>query len=111
MQVDSFNWYSGEVVFWELFRISEGEALTAQVDDLTEDLALVRYPGEISLDVGWYPECSADGSFRVQVVRGASWNEPLFQAEHKTLEGLDAGIRAAIDVARRAGKAESATSR
>lgn len=96
MRPDQIDWDSGEVVFWGLGFLVPLKPLADQIDDLKEDLAQVRYAGDVVLDIGWYPEFSEEGEFVVRVVRESHWDEPLFLEAHKTVDGLLKCLKEAI---------------
>ena len=58
----------GRVVY-EKFTLADEQAWGEQIDDLNEDLLQVEYPGDILLDLGWYPAFSRKGQFQVRVIR------------------------------------------
>ena len=87
MLAGEFDWGSGKVVEWKLSNLDEARPLTAQVDELMEDMAGVTYAGGV-IDVGWYPEGSPDGSFTVHVVRGSDWESPIMKRRCKSMRAL-----------------------
>lgn len=93
------DWKSGHVVYWGLDFLDPFKPLVDQLDDLKEDLAQITY-GDRVLDIGWYPEFSAEGEFVVRVVRGTDWDNPLFQESRHTVEDLLPCLKAAITVAK-----------
>lgn len=96
MNKESFDWKSGNVVFWDLDRINELIPLSEQIDDLKEDLAQIAFPGGIVLDLGWYPSFDPRGQFRVTIVQDGVWERPVFQAGAKDLRSLKHQICLAI---------------
>jgi hypothetical protein len=107
MKQEDIDWGCGHVTFWDLLGIDERVQLTAQVDELKEDLAQVAYPDGVLLDVGWYPEFSADGAFRVSVVRADDWDEPLFVERCQSVAQLKNALRTAVAVADAQGGAQA----
>lgn len=103
MRPEQVDWRSGKVAFWNMDFLDLLKPLMDQVADLKEDLAQVRYEGGILVDIGWYPEFSGDGEFSVRVVQEADWDEPLFQEEHRSLDGLLACLAKAVLIAEAAG--------
>jgi hypothetical protein len=115
MNADEMDWGGGEVTFWDLEFLEAHRPPVLQLEGLKEDLAQVGYglttpvderPSQyaVVLDVGWYPEFSAVGRFRVVVVREGNWGEPLFSQASDTFEGLLGCLKAAVSVA--TGRAE-----
>jgi hypothetical protein len=98
MQPSDIDWKSGRVTYWTL-EVDGTRPLTAQLDQLTEDLVQVSYPGGIVLDVGWYPDCAAQGEFAVYVVHRDDWQQPFFHERARTIAALVELVRAAVLVA------------
>lgn len=77
----------GQVTFYDL-NLRCDLPLEQQLSELKEDLLQVDYLGRYLIDVGWYPEFSADGCFRVMVIEGHDWAKPVGEATCKTLPDL-----------------------
>jgi hypothetical protein len=104
MKIEDFDWRAGRVEYWTLDRIGGDDAPADHRRwDLKEDLALVRFPGEVCLDIGWYPQGSPDGRFVMLVVRDEDWCTPLMRSEHATAKDLATALPDAIAFADRAG--------
>lgn len=99
MQARDIEWRSGTVAHWDLSSIDEGRELDAQVKELKEDLAQVQYPGDVVIDVGWYPEFSIKGAFVVTVVEHGRWDAPLMKERCRTTAQLRDLLRKAVSVA------------
>ena len=48
--------------------------------DLDQDLVLVELPGQVFIDVSWYPEHEIPGHFYVTVFERNKWDAPLNKA-------------------------------
>ena len=99
MRPSEIDWRSGKVVFWDLGSVDLQRPLREQVSELKEDLAQVEFPGRILIDVGWYPEFSIKGAFRISVVRNSNWDEPLLQEACPSGTVLVASLKKAIALA------------
>ncbi len=99
MSPDDFDWQAGEILHWDLTPVDAQLPLRDQLEHLKEDLAQVRYPSCVVLDIGWYPECSDSGVFQVMVVRDENWDAPLFQKAASTPAQLRETLREGIAVA------------
>lgn len=99
MEPTHFNLRSGKVRFWVLDRLDDSKPLTSNLQELTEDLVQVSFGAQVLLDVGWYPECSASGSFVVAVVENGDWDAPIFRAEAATLAELVGAVESGARVA------------
>jgi len=58
--------------------------------DLDQDLVLVELPGQIFIDVSWYPENDPHGHFYVTVFEQNRWDAPFAEAR------ADSAIKAAF---------------
>ncbi|HEY2732731.1 MAG TPA: hypothetical protein VGI70_02040 [Polyangiales bacterium] len=99
MTSDSIDWATGRVSFWGLERVDERAPLLEQSSELREDLAQVRYPNAVVLDVGFYPAFSDRGSFVVSVVQADDWDAPLFKQHGQTIDSLFDALRRAVNAA------------
>ncbi|MEZ4361925.1 MAG: hypothetical protein R3B48_17170 [Kofleriaceae bacterium] len=99
MKPDDIDWGPGEVVHWSLEKFDADRSLQEQLDELREDLAQVRFDEHTLLDLGWYPECDADGAFVVTVVRNEDWDEPVFREAAKAVPSLHSALARAVSVA------------
>lgn len=100
MKSSEFDWGNGKVVYWEI-NLPEDADLRAELDTLKEDLIQVEYGEELILDVGWYPEFSANGRFVVTLCRRQDWDSPILRGECRELPSLRRMISEAIVVARK----------
>jgi len=78
------------------FHVDPGLPLLGQLGALKEDLLQWRLPGDKVLDVGWYPEFDASGSFRILLIDGTDWDVPLFSAQAHSLAQLQEQLRLAV---------------
>ena len=95
---DSIDFSPGRVVYDE-FIIDDGRAWVEQVDRLDEDLLQVAFPGDVVLDLGWYPAFSREGQFQVRVIRHFDWDAPIFYAEVTSIDILRSVLEAARQTA------------
>jgi hypothetical protein len=89
------NFSPGRVVYEE-FTLDDKKTWVEQIDQLNEDLLQVEFPGDIVLDVGWYPAFNHKGQFQVRVIRDYNWDAPIFYAEVTKMDVL----RSVVDAAR-----------
>lgn len=99
MKSEDIDWKSGKVVYWDMETIDPAKPAAEQLDELKEDLAQISFADDRLLDIGWYPEFSADGSFRVTVIRDANWQEPLWEKRYRTVQELLTGLADALAAA------------
>lgn len=95
---DSMDFSPGRVVYEE-FTIDDGRESVEQVDRLNEDLLQVEFPGDVVLDLGWYPAFRREGQFQVRVIRHFNWDAPIFYAEVKGMDVLLSVLEAARQTA------------
>lgn len=75
--------------------------LVDQLSELKEDLVQVCFPGELLIDIGWYPEFSEEGAFLVTVVKGMDWERIIMLERSTTIRGLMTSLKKAIDLSNR----------
>lgn len=51
------------------FDYDDKKSLLDQIDILKEDIIQVQYTNGLIIDVGWYPEFSINGSFKVYIIK------------------------------------------
>jgi len=73
---------------------------------LREDLVQFVLDRGTIVDVGWYPELSTDGCFKVFVVVDQDWTTPKRVAECGTLAELERVFRECLDWAKALEKAK-----
>ncbi|KXS42102.1 hypothetical protein HWN40_04620 [Methanolobus zinderi] len=69
--------------------------------DLDEDLFQVNYDIEdirYTIDVGWYPAFSLDGSFRIVVVKNCNWEDFLYDKRTRDYEQLHRYMEECVDI-------------
>jgi HEAT repeats len=60
---------------------------------LTEDLLQVTQPTTgLTLDLGWFPEASPNGQFRLVVIRGTEWAAPLVEFRTQSVDDVTARL-------------------
>jgi hypothetical protein len=96
VKANEIDWQSGRVVFWDMDSIDPDRPLANQLSELKEDLVQVIFPGDLLIDVGWYPEFSEEGAFLVTVVNEMDWDEPLMQERCTTMRELKTSLIKAI---------------
>jgi hypothetical protein len=95
---DAIDWKNGRVTFWDLDAVDPDSPLGDR-DALKEDLAQIVYPADVLIDVGWYPEFSSKGSFRIFLIRGSNWDLPVTTASARTGRGLLRALNRAVRAA------------
>lgn len=80
------------VARWNELRELDPGALHSEDPDwelLTEDLLHLEHtPTGLVMDVGWYPEASPQGTFKLEVIRGSDWDQPLTTFRTRSLREL-----------------------
>ncbi len=98
MKPEDFDWKGGRVTHWTL-NADENVPIQSSLDELVEDLVQVHFGTDTILDVGWYPECSIEGAFRIVVIQSMKWDKPVWASKCRNFLELRAKIPEAIDVA------------
>jgi hypothetical protein len=98
MTPDQLDLRGGMVMHWSLEGLRPDLDLSAQEDELKEDLAQVEFSetGRV-LDVGWYG--GQRGKFVVAVVEAQDWEHPVFRQSTTAIGDLRKLIELAAAVA------------
>lgn len=94
---ENIDFYDGKIVYNE-FNISLNVEFDKQTDKLLEDLLQIKYDNDIIIDVGWYPEYDANGSFSIQVIKDYNWDEPILLKKSRSIEGMLSNLQKGIDM-------------
>lgn len=95
--MNNINFGKGKVVLNDL-DLKEDILLNEQVWSLKEDILQVEYGEDYILDVGFYPEFDIEkGEFRLVIVKGKYWDEPLFTKSTKSIKQLYLDLDEAIN--------------
>lgn len=94
--MQNINFGCGKVTYND-FDIELNIPIENQLYSLKEDLIQVDYDERYIIDIGWYPEFSLDGSFRIVAIENYDWGSPLFTYSCKTLEQLHSAIEESVD--------------
>lgn len=70
------------------FDVDENKPLEEQLELLKEDLLQVTYENNYTIDVGWYPEFKEEGSFKVYLIHGYDWEDPIRKISCRQLDTL-----------------------
>jgi hypothetical protein len=65
-------------------------------DELKEDLLQASFRLGQILDIGWYPEFSEQGAFRVSLISNRNWESPIYCETAKTWTDLYQAITNAL---------------
>lgn len=99
--IEGVDFRPGHVIYDEL-RLDQSRPLSQQRENLKEDLLQVEFPGGYLVDVGWYPEFSHEGAFRVLVIWGDDWSSPVWERQCSSISELRDALPAAVSQARTA---------
>ena len=88
MNYNKLNFYSGNLIYWDLDDLDLTKKFIHQIDILKEDLAQIAYPNNILLDLGWYPSFDATGSFVLTLIKDENWDTPIEKSELCNIEEL-----------------------
>lgn len=80
------------------FYVNKGMSLKEQVDLLKEDLFQISYKNDYIIDVGWYPEFSPEGNFRIVVVKDYNWDAVVIEKECKDFSSLEQIMKECVKI-------------
>lgn len=87
---------NGEILFDDISKINKSENIKLNLEDLKEDLFQVSFPSDLLIDIGWCPEFSADGCFKVVVISGCNWDAPVYSEKATSWYGLEVAFANAL---------------
>jgi hypothetical protein len=88
------------VVTFKNFDYDENKSLLEQLNILQEDMIQIDFFDRYILDIGWYPSWDKNGCFKLLVIEGEDWNEPLLALSSKNIDELKDKLKEAIDFCR-----------
>lgn len=95
--IDKLNVEGVRITFNNLDTICLDKPLSEQLYVLKEDLLQLEIGEDYLIDVGYYPEFSLDGEFKVLIIKGNDWSEPFRVKSCKTPELLIEYVQEAIN--------------
>ncbi|MEN5046906.1 hypothetical protein [Pseudomonas koreensis] len=95
MNTDKITSLGGKIIFDEISNLSNLE-ISLITDDLKEDLFQASFPSGQILDIGWYPELSKNGFFKVLLISNRDWGSPTYSETAKTWKSLEKALKNAL---------------
>ncbi|PTT32561.1 hypothetical protein [Pseudomonas sp. HMWF021] len=95
MNTDEITSLGGKIIFDEISKLSNLE-ISLIIDDLKEDLLQASFPSGQILDIGWYPEFSENGSFKILLISNRDWDSPTYSETAKTWKSLGKALKNAL---------------
>lgn len=96
MDIQKIIELGGVITFDDISHIDQSIDRSMIIDDLKEDLFQALFPHDQILDIGWYPEFSENGTFRISLIKAYDWEKPTFSDKAKTWEELHKAISNAL---------------
>lgn len=82
----------GKIIFDEISNLSNSK-ISLITDDLKEDLFQAAFPSGKIIDIGWYPEFSKNGSFKILLISNRDWGSPTYSETAKTWKSLEKALK------------------
>ena len=95
----SLDLKGGKITFDDLSLLKVDQDLSKQLNELKEDMLQIEYPDDVVLDIGWYPCFDIKGSFKVMVIKGTDWENPIYTSSAKDVDELKIEIISALSKA------------
>ena len=76
------------------FDVDEKYSLITQIDSLKEDLIQIQYSNDFIIDVGWYPEFSLSGCFKVFLLQSG---KTVFCKRCRSIKSLKKCLETFVD--------------
>lgn len=97
MNINKIIEYGGKITLDDLSQLNQTIDTSLIIDDLREDLFQATFPKDQIIDIGWYPEFSESGTFRVSLIKAHDWEHPAFSDEAKNWEELHKTLSIALE--------------
>lgn len=95
--LENINLRNARITFNDLIYLNTDIPLIEQLDNLKEDLLQIEVNQDFIVDVGFYPEFSSEGEFKVQLIKDYDWGSPILIGQCKEVPILAQLIQEAID--------------
>ncbi|MGG0940463.1 hypothetical protein ABHN11_31135 [Brevibacillus centrosporus] len=93
---EEMNVPNARITFNDLVHINPKVPLVEQLDNLKEDLFQAEVDKDFIVDVGYYPEFSPTGEFKVRLIKNYDWENPVWGESCKEIAWIPLLIQAAI---------------
>ncbi len=97
MTLRNIDFKSG-IIAYDDFNINPFVEYGKQIEQLSNDLLLVKYSEEYLIDVCWLPDCNPNGRFVVRLIKNEDWEKPIFRKETRNFERLEMKLQSCIDI-------------
>ncbi|MBV7498086.1 hypothetical protein ACIPLA_21505 [Pseudomonas sp. NPDC086112] len=87
----------GTISFDDISHINQLADTSMIVDELKEDLFQAVFPHNQLIDIGWHPEFSEKGTFRISLIKEYDWEHPVFSEKAKSWTELNKAISNALN--------------
>ncbi|WP_426237640.1 hypothetical protein [Pseudomonas sp. TWP3-2] len=88
MLINEIEKLDGTINFDDISQVDQSSEISLIVDELKEDLFQASLPFEQILDIGWYPEFSETGAFKVSLIEHLDWENPIHSEKAKNWTDL-----------------------
>src|SRR5271154_6575414 len=88
-----FDFKSG-IIKWNNYHYVAGSYVGVDRYDLAEDMILVRYDLDFSLDIGWYG--GTNGHYGLHCIKSGNWERPMLHLQASSFVELKAAIEQAV---------------
>jgi hypothetical protein len=96
MNINKITTLGGTIILDDLSALV-GSDIALVIDELTEDLLQASLPLEQIIDIGWYPEFSENGAFRISLISDQNWETPTYSESAKTWAELEKALDHALN--------------
>ncbi|WP_433588151.1 hypothetical protein [Pseudomonas koreensis] len=93
MLITEIEKLGGTVTFDDISQLDQSAEISIIVDELKEDLFQAALPFEQIIDIGWYPEFSEHGAFKVSLISNFNWEKPIYSEKAKDWAELKNAIK------------------
>ncbi|WP_277761597.1 hypothetical protein [Pseudomonas sp. A34-9] len=89
--------FGGTITFDDLSTLT-GSDIALITEELKEDLLQASLPPEQIIDIGWHPEFSENGAFRISLISDKNWKSPIYSESAKTWAELEKALDHALNL-------------
>ncbi|QBX42306.1 hypothetical protein E4T63_17640 [Pseudomonas fluorescens] len=93
MLITEIEKLGGTVTFDDISQLDQSADISIILDELKEDLFQAILPFQQIIDIGWYPEFSEHGAFKVSLISNYNWEAPIHSEKAKDWTELKNAIK------------------
>lgn len=85
--LDEIDFSPGKIIYLE-FNFDKNKTVSEQIFEFKEDICQIEYDNGYLIDIGYYPEFSIDGNFKVYLIKDLDWENPIIEKAAASIDDL-----------------------